>query len=108
VKECHKKIQNGKDPCKVIKGSEMSTEGFKQSAMSAVSPGGVPSEVREKRQETPEFDLMNIGLLKSYYYMRLLRMRDVKIKLLSVVNYFRAVQRILSLELKSFITRERA
>jgi hypothetical protein len=34
--------------------------------------------------------------------------RDVKIKLLGVMNYFRAVQRLLTLDLKEFYSRERS
>ena len=47
-------------------------------------------------------------LVKNYYALRLLKSRDYKHKLLSLVNYFRAVQRILALDLKEHLTREKS
>lgn len=40
--------------------------------------------------------------------MRVIKTRDYKIQLLSVVNYFRAIQRILALDVREFMTREKA
>ena len=40
--------------------------------------------------------------------LRILETRRSKLKLLQVVNYFRAVQRLLALDLKEFVTREKA
>lgn len=51
---------------------------------------------------------LNLNLTKSFYTLRLLKTRDLKIKLLHVVNYFRAVQRILAMDLKEFVTREKS
>ena len=40
--------------------------------------------------------------------LRILETRKSKLKLLQYVNYFRAVQRVLALDLKQFVTREKA
>lgn len=53
-------------------------------------------------------DQLNVSLVKNYYSLRLLKSRDYKHKLLSVINYFRAVQRILALDLKEHVTREKS
>jgi hypothetical protein len=37
-----------------------------------------------------------------------IKTRDVKIKLLDILNYFRAIQRILALDVREFLTREKA
>ena len=47
-------------------------------------------------------------MTKNYYMLRILETRKNKIKLLQVVNYFRAVQRMLALDLKEHVTREKA
>ena len=49
-----------------------------------------------------------MSLVKNFYSLRLLKCRDTKQKLLSLVNYFRAVQRVLALDLKEHVTREKA
>ena len=49
-----------------------------------------------------------MSLVKNYYSLRLLKSRDYKQKLLSLVNYFRAVQRILAFDLKEHVTREKS
>ena len=46
-------------------------------------------------------------LTKCFYTLRHTKTRDIKIKLLHVVNYFRAVQRILAFEVKEYFTREK-
>ena len=38
----------------------------------------------------------------------MLKSREYKHKLLSIVNYFRAIQRVLALDLKEHVTREKA
>ena len=53
-------------------------------------------------------DQLNLSLVKNFYSLRMLKSREYKQKLLSVVNYFRAVQRILALDLKEHVTREKA
>ena len=58
--------------------------------------------------EIANVDPLNFNLTKNYYMLRLLETRKNKLKLLQVVNYFRAVQRMLSLDLKEFVTREKA
>ena len=50
---------------------------------------------------------MPIHLLNSYYLLRHLRSRDTKIKLLHTLNYFRSVQKRLTLDLREFATRDR-
>jgi hypothetical protein len=47
-------------------------------------------------------------MVKNYYIIRLLETRKNKLKLIQVVNYFRAVQRMLALDLKEYVTREKA
>ena len=49
-----------------------------------------------------------MSLVKNYYSLRLIKSREYKQKLLSLVNYFRAVQRILAFDLKEHITREKS
>ena len=49
-----------------------------------------------------------MSLVKNYYSLRMLKSREYKHKLLCVVNYFRAVQRVLTLDLKEHVTREKA
>ena len=53
-------------------------------------------------------DQLNMSLVKNYYSLRLLKSREYKHKLLSLVNYFRAVQRILAFDLKEHVTREKS
>ena len=53
-------------------------------------------------------DPLNQAVVRNYYTLRLLKTRECKIKLMSITNYFRAVQRILALDLKEFVTREKA
>ncbi len=52
-------------------------------------------------------DQLQVSLVKNYYSLRLLKQREYKQKLLSTVNYFRAVQRLLALDLKEHVTREK-
>jgi len=116
VEECQKKIKEGKDPCKAIDGREWQTTGLNESLINATEPerakGGPKSvsevEVNKKVAEAPNLDQLKPILLKSYYSLRLLKTRDVKIKLIHAVNYFRAIQRIIAFEMKSYVTRERA
>ena len=49
-----------------------------------------------------------MNTLKGFYTLRLIKTRDSKIKLLSVLNYFRAIQRLLTLDMKEFYSRERS
>ena len=64
---------------------------------------------QQKRfSEIQNVDPLNFNLTKNYYMLRLLETRKNKLKLLQVVNYFRAVQRMLSFDLKEFVTREKA
>jgi hypothetical protein len=46
-------------------------------------------------------------IVKSYYTLRHLKMREKKIKLLHVLNYFRAIQRRITLDMKEMGTRDR-
>ena len=61
----------------------------------------------KKYSEINNVDQLNLSLVKCYYSLRYLKIRNCKKKLLSVVNYFRSVQRILALDLKQFVTREK-
>ena len=54
-----------------------------------------------------QFSAMPTHLLNSYYLLRHMRTRDIKIKLLSTLNYFRAVQKRLTLDMREFATRDR-
>jgi len=47
-------------------------------------------------------------MIKNYYSLRLIKSREHKHRLLSVINYFRAVQRLLALDLKEHVTREKS
>ena len=46
-------------------------------------------------------------MTKAFYTLRLIKTRDIKIQMLSVLNYFRAIQRILALDVREFMTREK-
>ncbi len=46
-------------------------------------------------------------LINAYYCLRHMQTRDYKIKLLYCLNYFRAIQKRMMLDLKEFGTRER-
>ena len=61
-----------------------------------------------KFADVPNVDALTQNLTKAYYTMRVIKTRDYKIQLLSVVNYFRAIQRILALDVREFMTREKA
>jgi len=52
-------------------------------------------------------DPMPTHIIKAYYNLRLLKSRDFKIKLLSTLNYFRAVQRTLCNDLRELNSRDR-
>jgi hypothetical protein len=115
VRECQKKIKEGKNPIKVISGKDQGTKGLKESLIKATDPESLKedrnefNEAQAKRYaDTPDVDQLNTSLLKSYYSLRLLKTRKMKIKLLHTVNYFRAVQRILAFEMRSYVTKERA
>ena len=53
-------------------------------------------------------DPLQTPLVESYYKLRLLRKRDLKERLLGVLNYFRSVQKRLAFDVREFYTRERA
>lgn len=115
IKECHQKIKEGKEPNYSIGGKLIRTEGLKESLMRATDPSTMAhrkneflEEEAKHAAETPDIDALSPALLTSFYSLRLIKTRDTKIKMLQVVNYFRAVQRILSLEMKHMVTRERA
>jgi isopenicillin N synthase-like dioxygenase len=61
-----------------------------------------------KFKDVPNVDALTQNLTKAFYTIRVVKTRDYKIKLLSVVNYFRAIQRILALDVREFMTREKA
>jgi hypothetical protein len=46
-------------------------------------------------------------LINAFYNLRHMKARDYKIKLLYCLNYFRAIQKRMMLDLKEFGTRER-
>ena len=46
-------------------------------------------------------------LINAFYNLRHMKARDYKIKLLYCLNYFRAIQKRMALDLKEFGTRER-
>jgi len=52
-------------------------------------------------------DPLPLNLTKAFYTLRLLKTRDIKIKMLHVLNYFRAIQRILALDVRENMTREK-
>lgn len=102
-----------------IKGSEIHTKGLLTSLKNATKP----EELREVKMdaqteaninqmkrysEIQNVDPLNQSVVRNYYTLRLLKTRECKIKLLSIVNYFRAIQRTLALDLKEFVTREKA
>ena len=62
----------------------------------------------KRYEHIQNIDQLNQSLVKNFYSLRLLRSREIKQKLTSLVNYFRAVQRILALDLKEHVTREKA
>lgn len=115
----HKIIQGEGDSQKLISGKLAGTVGLQASLNSAVNPGvdtktatesalGEMHKASMKRYEhIQNIDQLNLSLVKNYYSLRLLKSRDYKRKLLSLVNYFRAVQRILALDLKEHTTREK-
>ena len=55
-----------------------------------------------------KIDPLQPDLVKSFYKLRLLRTRDLKIRLLHTLNYFRGVQKRLAFDVRQFYTRERA
>jgi hypothetical protein len=61
----------------------------------------------KKFEYVPNVDALSMNLTKCYYSLRLIKTRKLKIKLLHVMNYFRAIQRILALDVRDFATRER-
>lgn len=61
-----------------------------------------------KQAEIPMIEPMPNHIIKAYYTLRLLKARDHKIKLLHVLNYFRAIQKRLALDISEFYTREKA
>jgi len=46
-------------------------------------------------------------LIVSYYTLRFMKSRDAKTRILYALNFFRAIQKRLSLDLREFGTRER-
>lgn len=56
----------------------------------------------------PPVDNLSHNLTRCYYTLRLIRTRDLKIKLFHVVNYFRSIQRVLAFDMREMLTRERA
>lgn len=46
-------------------------------------------------------------MVKAYYALRFLKSRDLKIRLLHTLNYFRSVQKRLSIDLKELLSRTR-
>ena len=61
-----------------------------------------------KQAEIPLIEPISAHVIKAYYTLRLLRSRDIKIKLLHTLNYFRSIQKRLTLDVKEYYTRERA
>lgn len=59
-------------------------------------------EVEIKKQEILNIDAVNESLIKSYYCLRILRTRDIKVRLIHVLNYFRSIQKQLCNELKQY------
>jgi hypothetical protein len=55
----------------------------------------------------PNVDPLAKNLTKAFYTLRLIKTRDVKVQMLAVLNYFRAIQRILALDLREHMTREK-
>jgi hypothetical protein len=47
-------------------------------------------------------------MIKAYYSLRLLKSRDMKLKLLHSLNYFRSVQKRIAHDTREFTTRDRA
>ena len=62
----------------------------------------------KRLSEIPNINPLNTNTLKAFYTLRTLKTRDCKIKLLGVLNYFRAVQRQLTFDMKEFYSRERS
>ena len=62
----------------------------------------------KKFENIPNVDALRFNLTKCYYSLRLIKTRKVKIQLLHVMNYFRAIQRILAHDVREFLTREKA
>lgn len=100
----------------------MSTTGLQSSLKAAVNPQSVAkanqggesamsdmSKAQIKRFEhIQNIDQLNLSMVKNYYSLRLIKSREYKNKLLSIINYFRAVQRLLALDLKEHVTREKS
>ena len=103
----------------MVKGSEARVTGVIESMKVAANPemmrdrpktemNEIAAAQQKKFSEIQNVDPLNFNLTKNFYMLRLLETRKNKIKLLQVVNYFRAVQRMLSFDLKEFVTREKA
>jgi len=110
-------VQGETDPNKQIRGKDAGSTGLQASLKAAVHPESVnvnrpesdlnKASVR-RYDHIQNIDILNVSLIKNYNSLRLLKSREYKQKLLTIVNYFRAVQRILALDLKEHVTREKA
>lgn len=70
--------------------------------------GNSNNDVAKQDPKIPNIDALSHNLTKCYYTLRFILTRDYKIKLFNVVNYFRAIQRRLALDMREFMTREKA
>ena len=102
-----------------IRGSDSDTKGLHTSLKNATKPESLRDNVMDAQTEATinqmkryseiqNVDPLNQTIVRNFYTLRLLKTRGCKIKLLSLVNYFRAIQRTLALDLKEFVTREKA
>jgi hypothetical protein len=53
-------------------------------------------------------DPLKQNLIKSFYTLRLLKSREIKVKMIQALNYFRGVQRRLAHDVREFFSRDRA
>ena len=56
----------------------------------------------------PLLEPIPVHIVKAYYTLRCMKARDFKIMLLHILNYFRSIQKRLSLDLAEFSSRQRA
>lgn len=61
-----------------------------------------------KLAELPMIEPIQTHVIKAYYTMKMLKAREFKIKLLHTLNYFRSIQKRLSLDVSEYYSREKA
>ena len=90
-----------------LKISLQKTGEAKQEELTRIQLKEIREQIKGAERPLNLSDPIPVNLIKGYYQLRYLKSRDHKIRLLHALNYFRSIQRKLTLDLKDIFTLNR-